>query len=133
MNDSMEQIEEILKDVVGNDVTTIIMPMLYPRCYLCNNLEYINFCLDLYDHSWVCGRCYIENEFHTCQKCKRLYPFRIFNWCSICLDNCSLYCPKHLKDKYKIIYDKDIRIIMDVLDDIIDIIGEDTTFDNRYY
>ena len=131
--DTMEETQEIIIELVGNDVSTIIMPLLYPRCFKCKKLEYEEFSLDTYDDKWICGKCYMEDDYHTCNKCKKIFPANLFNWCSLCFDNCSLYCPKHLKDKFKVPYIDDVNLIMDILDDIIDVIADDTIFDNRYY
>ena len=132
MND-MDETEEIITDLIGADCCSIVIKMLYPKCFVCKKFEYEEFSLELYDDTWICGGCYLEEEYYTCNKCKKIYPTTIFNWCSLCFNNCSLYCPKHLSDKYKVIYDGDVDIIMDVLDGILDLIADNTTFDNRYY
>ncbi len=131
--DYIGETEKLLNDLIGVDCASIVMKLTFARCSICKAFEYEVFCLESYDNTYVCGGCYIEDDFYDCRHCGKIYPVKLFNFCSRCLGNCFMYCPIHLKSRYKITNVGDIEVIMDIVDDIINVIDIDTVFNNRYY
>lgn len=126
------KIEKILEEYVCKDVSGLIMDFALPKCKICKEHEYEDFCLETYDSKYICGLCYIKEDYYTCYKCYGVYRKNTFNFCLRCIDNCRMFCPRHLKNRYKVEY-HDIDIMMDIVDNIFEILETDTTFNNRYY
>lgn len=122
----MEKTNKILNYHIGRDCAGIVMSMVFAKCCRCKKLEYDYYCIENFEGKFVCGECYIKYEYYDCIRCNKVYSADLFNWCSRCFDNCYMFCPIHLKDKYKIFVFKDIYCILAL-------INEDELYDNTYY
>ena len=93
---------DIIKEVFGRDVMSVITEYLFHKCHLCKrNYEYFYLNKTPSDNEYLCDNCIFEKCVSKCNKCDLFY-LHVYRGlqCKICKSNCHFYCHRCLKRKY---------------------------------
>jgi len=100
--DKKQVIKEINKSIFGKDVGSIIIKMLFIRCYMCRQHKEIEEGEELYNDTFICDGCIYDtlSTIIICSKCSKKYIRSENIECKLCNTYCLIYCNNCLYPKY---------------------------------